>query len=381
MRIALVHEYLAQSGGAEKVLHAMHEIWPEAPIFVWFYDPTKFRGEFANAEVRTSFIQKLPFATKKYQWYLPLMPRATEYHRLDEFDVVLSSSSMFAKGVLTRPETLHICYCHTPPRYLWTETHEYIQNLKYNPLIKKFILPQLITRLRLYDKLSADRVDRFIANSQTVRGRIQKFYRRESHVIYPPVETEIFGPKSQKEDYFLTGGRLMYYKRFDIVMSAFNRLKKMKLKVFGTGPEEEKLKKMTASRGNIEFLGNVTEAQKSSLFANATAFIHPQIEDLGLTPIESMVSGTPVIAYGAGGVTETVIPGVTGVFFKEQTWEALLDALLNFEPALFDAQTLYEHALKFNKQNFQNNLKKFVEESFEEHKRGLFQPQLKGMAL
>ena len=190
MKIALVHDYLSQDGGAERVLKAFHEVWPDAPIFVLFHDRKKI-ANFLDADVRESFISKLPFGRKKYQWYLPWMPLATERHNLHEFDVVLSSTSAFAKGVLTRPNTLHISYCHTPTRYLWTDTHEYLEDLKYNRLIKAF-LPRLIHHLRLWDKMCVDRVDDFIANSHTVKSRIQKYYRRDANVIYPPVDMHKF---------------------------------------------------------------------------------------------------------------------------------------------------------------------------------------------
>ena len=247
MKIALVHDYLSQDGGAERVLKAFHEIWPEAPVFVLFYDKNKL-PEFGEVDIRESFISKLPFGRKKYQWYLPWMPLATERHNLHEFDVVISSTSAFAKGVLTRPDTLHISYCHTPTRYLWTDTHEYIEDLKYNRLIKAF-LPRLIHRLRLWDKMSVDRVDNFIANSGTVRNRIQKYYRRDSDIIYPPVDTDKFFISQKIGDYFLSGGRLVPYKRFDLLVQVFNRLKKLKLKIFGEGPEFERLKLM--SKPNI----------------------------------------------------------------------------------------------------------------------------------
>jgi hypothetical protein len=188
MKIALVHDYLSQDGGAEKVLQAFHEIWPDAPIFVLFHDKKRLQG-FQSADIRQSFLAKLPLGKKKYQWYISLMPLATERHNLHDFDVVLSSTSAFAKGVLTRPDTLHISYCHTPTRYLWTDTHEYIADLKYNKLIK-VMLPRLIHHLRIWDKMSVDRVDHFIANSNTVQKRIQKYYRRDSDIVYPPADVD-----------------------------------------------------------------------------------------------------------------------------------------------------------------------------------------------
>ena len=206
MKIALVHDYLAQDGGAERVLEAFHEIWPNAPIFVLFHDKKKM-PRFTSMDIHESFIAKLPLGRRRYQWFLPFMPVATERHNLHEYDVVLSSTSAFAKGVLTRPETLHISYCHTPTRYLWTDTHEYIADLRYNAVIKA-LLPRLIHKLRICDKMSTDRVDFFIANSETVRQRIQKYYRRDSDIIYPPINMDKFHVSAGVGNYFAAGGRL-----------------------------------------------------------------------------------------------------------------------------------------------------------------------------
>jgi glycosyltransferase involved in cell wall biosynthesis len=371
MKIALVHDYLSQDGGAERVLKALNEIWPEAPIFVLFHDKEKI-PYFKNLDVRESFISKLPWGRKKYQWYLPWMPLATERHNLHEYDVVISSTSAFAKGVLTRPNTLHISYCHTPTRYLWTDTHEYLEDLKYNRLVKAF-LPRLIHHLRLWDKMSVDRVDHFIANSHTVKNRIQKYYRRDSDVIYPPVDIEKFVIESQVGDYFLAGGRLVPYKRFDLLIKVFNRLG-YKLKIFGIGPELDKLKKM--SRSNIEFLGGVTDEEKAKLMSRAKAFLHPQVEDLGITPIESMAAGRPVIAYPVGGATETVIHGETGVYFKNQTWESLLDTVMNFNHENWDSSRIRDYAKKYSTENFKERMKKYVDDHWEEFRRGLNQCEL-----
>ena len=368
MKIALVHDYLAQDGGAEKVLEAFHEVWPEAPIFVLFHDKNKM-PRFNDVEIHESFIAKLPYGRTRYQWFLPLMPMATERHNLHQFDVVLSSTSAFAKGVLTRPETLHLSYCHTPTRYLWTDTHEYIADLKYNVLIKSF-LPRLIHRMRIWDKMSVDRVDHFIANSDTVRQRIQKYYRRESDIIYPPVDTHKFYASNIIGNYFITGGRMVPYKRFDLVVQVFNRLR-WPLKIYGDGPELEALKNMALP--NIQFLGRITDAEKAKVLSEAKAFIHPQVEDLGITPIESMASGRPVIAYSVGGATETVIPNKTGVFFYEQTWEALLDTVLNFDENAWDKEVIRAHALKFSAEDFKRRIKKYVEEKHEEFKQGFNQ--------
>ncbi|MBI4992951.1 MAG: glycosyltransferase [Candidatus Magasanikbacteria bacterium] len=368
MKIALVHDYLSQHGGAERVLKAFHEIWPEAPVFVLFHDKKKI-DDFENADIRESFLAKLPFGRKKYQWYLPWMPFATERHNLHEFDVVLSSTSAFAKGVLTRPDTLHISYCHTPTRYLWTDTHEYIEELKYNRLIKA-ALPRLIYHLRLWDKMSVDRVDHFIANSGTVRNRIQKYYRRDSDIIYPPVDIDKFFISKDIGDYFIAGGRLVPYKRFDLLIQVFNRLR-WPLVIFGDGPEEDKLKKY--AKDNIKFVGRVSDEEKAALLSRARALIHSQVEDLGITPIESMACGRPVIAYPVGGATETVIPGETGEFFASQNWESLLDTVLHFNHENWASEKIREHAERYGVDAFKERVKRYVEDRYEEFKQGLNQ--------
>lgn len=362
MKIALVHDYLAQDGGAERVLKALHEIWPEAPIFVLFHDKEKIN--YIPAEnVTESFLAKLPFNNSSYQWYLPWMPLATEGHNLKNFDVVISTASMFAKGVITGPDTLHISYCHTPPRFLWADNFAYISDLKQGPLIK-FILPHFIHRLRMWDKISVDRVDHFVANSRTVQQRINKYYRRESDVIYPPVE--LTSCSLQKtSDYYAAGGRLVGYKRFDLIVKAFNRLK-WPLKIFGTGPELDSLKKI--AKDNIQFLGQISDEDKGRVLSGARAFIHPQLEDFGITAVEAMACGRPVIAFSQGGATETVIPNETGVFFHAQTWESLLDKLLHFNYENWDSGKIREHAAKFDALNFKTGIKKYVTDRYEEFK-------------
>ena len=371
MKIALVHDYLSQDGGAERVLKALHEIWPKAPIFVLFHDRKKITG-FTNADIRESFLARLPFGKSQYQWYLSWMPLATESHDLKDFDVVISTSSVFAKGVITGPNALHISYCHTPPRFLWADNYRYLEDLKSNRFIKSF-LPRLFHRLRLWDKMSVDRVDHFIANSKTVQQRIHKYYRRESEVIYPPVDTHLFTPKKEVADYFVAGGRLVPYKRIDLVIKVFNRLL-WPLKIFGTGPELRALQNIAKS--NIEFLGAVTDEEKAKLLSSARAFLHPQVEDLGITAVEAMASGRPVIASPVGGATETVVEGITGTFFREQSWESLLHTLLSFDYENWDSAKIKEHAGKFNVDLFKTALKQSVDNRYEEFKRGLNQPAL-----
>lgn len=364
MKVALVHDFLSQDGGAERVLKAFHEIWPEAPIFVLFHDKKKI-SDFKEAEVRESLLARLPFGRVRYQWYLPLMPLATERYNLNEFDVVLSSTSAFAKGVLTRPDTLHISYCHTPTRYLWTDTHEYVADLKYNSVIKAF-LPRLIHHLRLWDRMSVDRVDHFMANSGTVRARIHKYYRRDSDIIYPPVDTHKFFVSRELGDYYISGGRIVPYKRFDLLVKAFNRIRKP-LKIFGTGPALRELRAF--AKPNIEFLGRVSDDEKAKLLSRCLAFIHPQVEDLGITALESMAAGRPVIAYGVGGVTETVVPDQTGVFFYDQNWESIVDCVLKFDPSAWNGENIRARALRFGVDQFKDRISRYVRDKYDEFRR------------
>lgn len=360
MKIALVHDHLAQDGGAEKVVQCFQEIWPEAPIFVVVHNPKKANNFFKKSDIRTSFIQKLPFGLKKYQWFFPLMPAAVESYNLEDYDVILSSTSSFAKGVITKPDVLHICYCHTPTRFLWSDTHDYIRELGVNRLIKK-IVPIFLTQVRIWDKSAAERVDKFIANSKIVQERIKKYYHRDSDLIYPPVELDEFAI-AEPQNYFLTGGRLVPYKRFDLVVKAFNRLGRP-LKIFGSGPELANLKKI--ANKNIEFLGRVPEEEKKKLYSQAQAFINPQVEDFGITMLESMASGRPVIAYQQGGACEIVEPNKTGEFFQSQTWEDLADAIVKFESNKYNPQEIREYAQQFDKALFKDKIKKFVEDKYQ----------------
>lgn len=359
MKVALVHDYLIQDGGAEKVLEALCGLWPDAPIYVLLFDQNQLPN-FKNRDVRTSFLERLPLGRRKYQWFLPLMPTATEQYDLREYDVVVSSTSAFAKGVLTRDDALHICYCHTPTRYLWSDTHSYVEELRV-PRFIKFFLPPLLSRLRIWDHASAGRVNVFVANSDAVKRRIQKYYQRDAHVIHPPVDTQRFSISHEPKNYFLTGGRLVAYKRYDLVVKAANRTR-LPLKIFGTGPVEQYLKRMANS--HIEFLGKVSASQQTRLYSNALAFIHPQEEDFGITPVESMASGRPVIAYKKGGALETVIEGLSGEFFEEQMWEELADRLVRFDERHYHPQAIKNHAQQFSRAGFETQIKTFVEEQW-----------------
>jgi glycosyltransferase involved in cell wall biosynthesis len=362
MKIALVHDYLVQDGGAEKVLAAFQDLYPHAPTYVLFHDKDKANPAFLGKDIRTSWLQKIPGGLGRYQWLLPFMPHAVESLDLSDFDVILSSSSGFAKGVITGEHAVHVCYCHTPTRYLWADTHSYLADLRQGRLVKSGVRA-LLPRLRIWDKAAADRVDAFIANSRAVSKRIEKYYRREAAVIYPPVELEKFSVSTKPGSYFLIGGRAAHYKRFDVAVDAFSRLG-LPLRVFGDGPALDGLRRR--AKKNVEFVGTVSDAEKASLYRNCIAFLNPQEEDFGITAVEAMASGRPVIAYAAGGALETVVPGVSGELIDEQNWETLGDRLLDFKPEKYDPMVIRRHAEKFSTQNFHRSISEFVEKKFAE---------------
>jgi len=356
MRVALVHDHLAQDGGAERVLAVFHKIYPEAPIFVLVYNRAKANRVFRKAKIKTSFIQKMPLGQSRYQWYLPFMPMAFEKFNLFNYDLVLSSTSAFAKGVITKPGAQHICYCHTPTRYLWSDWQGYVEDLPYPDFIKK-ILPLYLSHLRNWDWFASQRVDKFLANSSAVRDRIKRYYNSDAQVIYPPVDTNKFYISNNLGNYYLIGGRLVPYKRYDLAVRAFNRLD-MPLKIFGTGPEFEKLKNI--AKNNIDFLGEISEQKKVELYSKCLAFINPQEEDFGITAVEAQASGRPVIAYKAGGALEIVQAGVTGEFLEDQTWENLANTIIHFSPEKYNAQEIKKSAEKFSADRFKNEIKNFI---------------------
>lgn len=363
MKVALIHDHLAQDGGAERVLKALAGMFPEAPIFTLLYEKKYADKYYRHRHIETSIIQNLPGGVSHYQWYMPFMPMAVEFFDLSDYDLVISDSSSFAKGVITSSRTLHICYCHTPTRYLWSDTHQYINELKYNKYFKK-VISLVLNYIRMWDRLAADRVDKYIANSGFVAKRIKKYYNRESAVIYPPVETGQFSIAPAIGDYFLIGGRLAPYKRVDIVIEACKKLGK-KLKIYGNGVDFARLKKIAKGYDNIEFLGWVDDAAKAELYASALAFIYPQEEDFGITAVEAMASGRPVIAYRRGGATETVIDGLSGIFFNEQTVASLAQALNNFNNFKFNPEIIKQRAEQFSVERFKKKIKEFVDKEYE----------------
>ena len=358
MKVALVHDYLNQMGGAERVLMAFHEIFPDAPIYTSIYDPQRVDPAFQKMDIRTSFMQKFPLVTKHHQPYLPFYPFAMESLNLRGYDLVLSSSSAFAKGVITRPETMHICYCHTPMRWCWNYD-EYVEREQLGGMARR-VLPFLITGLRIWDQTNSMRVDHFIANSPVIAERIQKYYRREAVFIPPPVDAQRFSFDSttQPEDYFLILSRLIPYKRIDLAIQACNKLH-LPLVIIGGGRDEERLKKMAGP--TIRFLGRLSDAEVLHYYAHCRAFLFPGEEDFGITPLEAQASGRPVIAYGAGGALASVVDGVTGIFFKQQTVESMANVLATFDERAFDPQTIRNHALEFDTPRFHRRIQQFIE--------------------
>jgi glycosyltransferase involved in cell wall biosynthesis len=359
MKVALVHDYLMQEGGAERVLLALHELFPEAPIFTLFYQPDRCHPAFQALDVRTSDLNRLPFARRHYEWYLPFMPQGVERFDLSDYDLVISSSSSFAKGIIVSPQATHICYCHTPTRFLWQERVGYVNELP-QPRIVKWILPHVLHFLRQWDQMAAERPDAIVTNSKTSEARIRRYYRRQSIVIYPPVDIENVPFSDLSGKYWLAGGRLVAYKRFDLVVQAFAKLN-LPLKIFGEGPELSKLKKIAGPK--TEFLGRVDEHVKRALYLEAIGFLYPQIEDFGITAVEAMAAGRPVIAFGQGGATETVIPGVTGEHFSIPCWEDIGNAIIRFDPTKYNPHTLRSHAATFSKENFKQKMTAFIQDT------------------
>lgn len=355
MRVALVHDYLNQYGGAERVLEAFCEIWPDAPIFTLIYDAGRTGGAFEGRKIKTSFLQKVPFVKAHHRPFLMLMPLAIEQFDLSKYDLVISDSASFAKGVITRPRTLHICYCHTPTRYVWDDSHKYIEEFNYPAVVKKFI-PPFLNYLRLWDEAASSRPDKYLANSRFVAARIKKYYQQEAEIIHPPVKTNFFYI-GQPQDYFLIVARFLPYKKIDLAIRAFNELG-WPLKIIGDGPEKRRLQNL--ANNNIEFIGLVDEASLKEYYANCRAFVFPQEEDFGISAVEAMAAGRPVIAYRSGGALEIIKENETGLFFDEQSVDSLLNVLKRFHPGNFNPEFIRQHALQFDKEIFKNKINDFL---------------------
>lgn len=361
MRLAIVCSWLNQYGGAERVLEVVHEIYPEAPIFTSIHDPDSLPEAWRAWDIRPSFLNRLPLLRKKPQWLLPLFPHAFESHDLNGYDVVFSLTSAFGHGVITSEQSQHVCYCLTPTRFLWGY-HGYIEREGIGRLAR-LGLPLFLKGLRQWDRAAADRVDRFVSISTTVRRRVKKFYRRDSDIIYPPVRLYQGKPVAMPENYYLIVSRLVPYKRIDLAVRAFNALG-WPLRIIGNGRDRRALEAMAAP--NITFLGYTSDDEVWEQMARCRAFIFPGEEDFGLTPIEAMSTGRPVIAYRGGGALDTLIEGETGLFFREANAESLIEALERFDESAFDPETIRRHARTYDGTRFRRELAEVLEAAYRE---------------
>jgi len=348
-RIGFVHDWLPVYAGAERVLERMIEAFPQADLYSLIdFLPENQRAFLQGKEVETSFIQRLPFAESKYRYYLPLAPIAVEQFDLDDQDVVVSSNYAVAKGVLTRADQLHVSYVHSPIRYAWDLHHQYLRESGLTSGIRSIVARVILHYMRIYDAITANRVDVFLANSHHVARRIWKTYRRRAQVIYPPVDVDRFEVTTDKEDYYLAMSRLVPYKRIDLIVKAFADMPDKELVVIGDGPEMSKIKR--AAGPNVTLLGYQPDEAVTYYMQNAKAFIFAAEEDFGIVPVEAQACGTPVIAFGRGGALETVIPGKTGVFFQEQSEDHLKSAVDDFEEIAdrLDPYVIRENAERFS---------------------------------
>jgi glycosyltransferase involved in cell wall biosynthesis len=377
LKLAFVVSWLNQYGGAERVLEAAHELFPDAPVYTSIFDPHALPAKYRTWDIRVSFLNRLPGIHHRHQIYLPFYPLAFESFDLREYDLVLSLTSAFAHGVVTAAttrylskyrervvaataSTRHLCYCLTPARFLWLY-RDYVERESIGR-VPRAILPRLISGLRQWDRLAAERVDEFIAISRVVQARIAKFYRRDSIIIHPPVHVHHFhlAPPSEIGDYFLIISRLVPYKRIDLAVQAFNRLG-LPLVIAGDGRDRARLEKLAGA--NIRFVGRASDAERSKLMARCRAFIFPGEEDFGIAPLEANAAGRPVIAFASGGTLDTVVEGVNGVLFREPTADSLAERVQNFDPTAFDPGELRTHAEKFDVRVFQQKLMQAINDN------------------
>jgi glycosyltransferase involved in cell wall biosynthesis len=363
-RIAIVHDWLPLYGGAERVLEQMLQVYPEAEVFSLIDAvPQKDRAFLQGHEVTTSFVQRLPKGKSHYRHFFPLMPLAIEQFDMSSFDLVISSSYAFAKGALTGPGQLHLCYCHSPIRYAWDLQHQYLRESKLDRGPLSWLVRGLLHYIRLWDCRTAAGVDDFMANSKFVARRIEKVYRRQATVVYPPVNLERYDLCAAKEDFYFSASRLVPYKRMDLLIEAFNGMPNKRLILIGDGPELPRLKAMAAP--NVELLGWQSQESLTSYLQRARAFLFAGEEDFGIVLLEAQACGTPVVAYGRGGALETVVEGETGMFFPEQTSQSVQVAIKEFEDQSWCPEACRRNADLFRASEFRRRFQGFVEDRWE----------------
>ena len=362
-----MHEWFVNYAGSERCVESFNNIYPDADIYslVDFLNDDERQIILKGKRAKTSFIQKLPFARKKHRNYLPLFPLAIEQFDLSAYDLIISSSHAVAKGVKTNSRQLHICYCHTPIRYVWDLRDRYLIESGLDSGIKGWFVRKSLDRIKRWDIKTSDRPDYYIANSNHVANRIKKYYERESAVIYPPVDADMFEIGNDKDEYYLTASRMVPYKRIDMVVSAFNDMPDKKLFVIGHGPELKKIKAM--AKRNIEILGFQQTDKLKEYMQKAKAFVFAAEEDFGIIVVEAMACGIPVIAWNYGGTAESVIDGETGIHFEEQTKDSIISAVKKFESStgIFKPDAIRKHSQKFSRKRFEENISNFINDKAE----------------
>lgn len=369
LKVALVHDWLNQIGGAEAVLEELVRLYPGAPVFTSVYWPEKMPTAYRDWDIHTSFMDRWPLVKRRHQMFLPAYPLAFEHFSFSDYDVVISNKSGFCHGIIPPSKTLHLCYCLTPTRYLWN-TRDYMDREDIGTLTRIVLAPWL-NYLRMWDRLAADRVDCFVAISREVQRRIAQVYRRSSEIIYPPVRTIRQGPLEPPGDYYLIVSRLIPYKRIDLAVQAFNQLG-LPLVIVGDGRDRRRLERLAGP--TIRFTGRVDDEELASLLDKCKAFLFPGLEDFGIAPVEAQAAGRPVIAFAGGGALDTVIDGETGLFFYEQTTDALIGAVERMEEVgrdLFRPESIQRHAGSFSAERFRVEMSQFVERAYEEHRASL----------
>jgi glycosyltransferase involved in cell wall biosynthesis len=363
VRVAVIHEWLSTYGGSERVTKEFLDLYPDADLFTLVdFFPEEFRSFLRGRRITCSFIQRLPFARKQFRWYLPLMPLAVEQFDLSDYDLVISSSHAMAKGVITRPHQCHVSYVHSPMRYAWDLENGYLEAAGFHG-IKAMGARSLMHYMRMWDTRTANGVDQFVANSRFVARRVRKAYGRNSIVVHPPVDVDSFQVKENKEDYYVTVSRLVSYKRIDLLVDAFAAMPAKRLIVVGDGPEMPRIK--ARANRNVEIMGHQSFTAMRDLVAGARGFVFAAEEDFGLAPVEAQACGTPVIAYGRGGVRDTVLPEETGIFFDRQTPDALIAAVDRFETMEFQPRRLRLNAERFSATRFRREFQRAVGETLE----------------
>jgi glycosyltransferase involved in cell wall biosynthesis len=359
LKIALVHDWLVTDAGAEKVLKAILDLYPEADVFslVDFLNDTDRKKILNGKHTKSSFIQKLPFARTQFRVYLPFFSKAIESFDLRDYDLIISSSWAVAKGVKTHNGQCHISYCHTPVRYAWDLYDEYVTSLSF---FKKLVVQWTLNRLRKWDIISLNRVNYFVANSKFVQERIERIYDRKSKVIYPPVDVNKFTLYEKKNNFYMTASRLVPYKKTKLIVEAFNAMPEKQLIVIGYGEEYEDIKSIAKS--NITLMGYQSEDVLIRTMQKAKAFVYAAVEDFGIAPMEAMACGTPVIALDRGGTGETIVQGFNGIHFKDQSVEAIIESILQFEKQTFSAYEISNYAKLFSKERFQEEIRSYVRE-------------------